>query len=198
MTRRVRTLTLIAAVLAGCARRDAPAPAADRPAATTSTTSQSATPTPSLLHALEASDEAALARVHLTTDDVARATQASLNIARLGATDPQLLKRLDQEAPLTDAETLQQAADRLASIPQIRNAIERARLSPRDYVLVSYTIAQAEIATARPRERATTAPDVVSTDNLAFVAAHHAEIQRFRQAVRAMAPRDSTDRGVEP
>jgi hypothetical protein len=196
MTRRIRALTLIAAVLAGCARRDAPA--ADRPAATTSTTSQSAAPAPSLIHGLEAADEAALARLHLTTDNVARATQASRNIARLGAADPHLLKRLDQEAPLTDAQTLQQAADRLASIPQVRSAIERAGLSPRDYVLVSYTIAQAGIVNARRRQRGTTAPDVVSADNLAFVAAHQADIQRFRQAVRAMAPRDSTDRGVEP
>jgi hypothetical protein len=196
MKRRIRTLTLIAAVLAGCARRDAPA--ADGPAATTSTTSQPATAAPSLIHGLEAADEAALARLYLTTDNVARATQASRNIAQLGATDPQLLKRLDQEAPLTDAQTLQQAADRLASIPQVRSAIERAGLSPRDYVLVSYTIAQADIVTAHRRQRGATSPDVVSADNLAFVAAHQREIERFRQAVRAMAPRDSTDRGAQP
>ncbi|HET7565221.1 MAG TPA: hypothetical protein VFJ96_09525 [Gemmatimonadaceae bacterium] len=188
--RRSPALPLLVAVLAGCAKADAPAAGPSAPLRATAVAARAPAP----LNGLDASDHAALARFHLTTANVARTTQATRNIAALNATDPRLLKRLDQEAPLSDAQTLQEMADRLASIPQVRSAIERAGLSPREYVLVYYTIAQAIVDDAHATPGGTTPATVtVSTDNLAFVAAHRSAIQQFMQALQAMAPRGHAD-----
>lgn len=195
--RRMYALLIIAAVLAGCARSDAPA--ADLPAAGAPSVVAASMPMPAAMRGLDAADEAALAHFRLTTDNLAKATQASRNIAQLGATDPRLLKRLDQESPLSDAQTLQQAADRLAGIPQVRRAIQRAGLSPRDYILVSFTIADAAMANAYARAGRTQAsPPAIAKDNLDFVAAHQPEVRQFMKAVQSMSPSDDAGSHGEP
>lgn len=195
--RLINILPLVVAVLVGCARGDAPA--ADAPADRAASTVASSTPVPAAMRGLDAADEAALAHFRLTTDNLAKATQASRNITQLGATDPQLLKRLDQEAPLNDAQTLQQAADRLAGIPQVRRAIERAGLSPRDYILVSFTIAEAAMRNAHTRAGRTPASSLaIAKDNLDFVAGHQPEVQQFTKAVQSMAPPDDANGRDEP
>jgi hypothetical protein len=141
------------------------------------------------LRSIDAADDAELARVRLTTDHVAKATLASRYIAELGATDPGLLQRLDQDSPLDNARTLQEAADRIAGVPRLRSAIERAGLSPREYILVSLTIARAAIASAYAVAGAAQsgAPELASA-NVDFVGAHQKDIQRYMEAVDAMTP----------
>jgi len=195
--RRIHGLSIVLALLAGCARRDAPA--ADPPAGGAPSAVASSTPVPAAMRGLDAEDDAALTHFRLTTDNLAKATQASRNIAQLGATDPRLLKRLDQESPLNDAQTLQQAADRLAGIPQVRRAIQHAGLSPRDYILVSFTIAEAAMANAYARAGRTQAPPpAIAKDNLDFVAAHQPEVQQFMKAVQSMSPSDDLNSRGEP
>lgn len=178
-------LVLAAGVLVGCSKGNAPA--ADPSVAPTTNAAPAATATADQSTGADLLDDAALARFRLTTTNVARATEATRNLARLSDADPQLAKRLSDDEGLNDAKSIQQMADRLAAVPQVRRAIESAGISTRDYVLVLFTYTQVAVASVYAQQgRMDKLPANISKDNVAFAAAHRAEMTRFQQAMQQM------------
>jgi hypothetical protein len=197
MMRQIPALVLVAAALTGCAGGDKPA--ADPPSGAIASAAA-----PSMAVAARPADagawnDAALQRFRLSTDEVAKATQASRNLAQLNTTDPQLLQRLDHDAPLDDAKSIQEMADRLDKIPQVRRAIESAGISTRDYVLVLFTVTQVAVANVYAQQgKMKELPANISRANVAFATAHATEMARLQQAMEQMSPADHDGNGTTP
>ena len=195
--RPIPALALVAVALAGCAK-------SDKAAADPSSGAPASAAAPSVAATDPAADagpwnDAALQRFRLSSNNVASATRASQNLAQLNTDDPQLLERIDHDAPLNDARSIQEMADRLAKIPKVRRAIESAGISTRDYVLVLFTLTQVAVGNVYVQQGKTDElPANISRDNVAFADAHRAEMTRLEQAMEQMSPAEASSGGAKP
>lgn len=183
-------LVVTATALFGCSNNDKPV--VDHPAGSAAAEAATA-PAPAAAH-LAAVDERALASFRLTSDNVAKATRASENIAQAITNNPQFATTLEQQADHNgDAQNLQDVVDRISSLPPMRTAIEDAGISPRDFVLVMFATMQAGMADAFAKQgQATKIPASIPKGNIDFVSKHGAEIARLEKAIQKMSS-DSSD-----
>ena len=119
----------------------------------------------------------------LTTKTLARLAQVQENIYALLKANPDLAKRhADTDSRDESAQTLDDMAKRFERIPEMRRAIVKAGLTPREYMLATMALLQAGMSAALIEapgvDQNTIAPGVRA--NVAFVKAHQAEMDRMQ------------------
>ncbi len=122
-----------------------------------------------------------LANYDLTMDGMRKLVRAGQNLGELQARRPELRDSMRLEA--FDPNGIY---EKLNGIPDVREAIARAGMSPREYATATAALMQAAVvrqlrATGRP------VPPEVNEDNVRFVEENWAEIQQMMQAAAAQA-----------
>ena len=96
------------------------------------------------------------------------------------ATAMQALKNKDSEVEMNDDDSLDQTVAKIKGNAAAMAALQKAGMSPRDYVLTLTSYLQAGMVVAAQKVDATykTPPDV-SAKNVAFIKAHRAELEQM-------------------
>lgn len=134
-----------------------------------------------------------IADYRLTMDAVRRYYQAQRNVFEAMREDPGLSDRLeDLDA---DVATLDEMQARYASVPELRDAIEEAGFTPREFSVLTWSLVQASIAQGAVEMGVSRDSVVANTGvrraNLDFVQEHQAEIERMQRELEALAPDDA-------
>ncbi len=135
--------------------------------------------------ALSREDARTLSVYRLSMDKVVKAAAASGSLNRLFAKDPGLKNSYDKDSK--SPATFDTQIRRLEKSPApIVNAIRQAGVSPRDYFLtITSLLVSVRAAGMKERGQLQSLPPGASTENVAFVETHKAEI---RALMRAIAP----------
>jgi hypothetical protein len=128
----------------------------------------------------------------LTMDKLNRTTKAAQNIEAAEKADPTLEDRWqkdnDGNNDLDDISTdLPELIARIEAEPTVRRAVESAGISPRDFVLTTFAIMSASVASEMRKSGVKQDSGLgshVSDDNVAFVTAHKQEIATLMQAAK--------------
>jgi hypothetical protein len=114
----------------------------------------------------------------LTMEDIRQLGRAAENVRRLKATDPELGARIDGQ---TDP-GLSGVRATIEREPRMREAIERAGLTPDEYIATTGSVAQAMFVAAMMKPNAparlTELPAGVPRSNVTLVMEHEAEVRR--------------------
>lgn len=114
----------------------------------------------------------------LTMDELERWGTAAAALARMGRANPELKERLSMN--VSDA-SIDAFAARLEEVPEVRDVVEDAGFTPRDYAVVTYVVVQSMLGHATIQQGMSA--DAVATkaginpENLAFVQQHQAEVR---------------------
>lgn len=122
-----------------------------------------------------------LANYQLTMDGLRKLVRAGQNLGELQARRPELRDSMRLEAFDPNA-----IYEKLNGIPDVRDAIGRAGLSPREYATATAALMQAAMV-RQMRAQGMTPPGQVNEGNVRFVEENWAEIQRMMQAAAAQA-----------
>jgi hypothetical protein len=122
-----------------------------------------------------------LANYRLTMDGMRKLVRAGQNLGELQARRPELRDSMRLEA--FDPNGIY---EKLNSIPDVRDAIGKAGLTPREYATATAALMQAAVA-RQLRAQGRPMPPQVNEANVRFVEEHWAEIQQMMQAAAAQA-----------
>jgi hypothetical protein len=123
----------------------------------------------------------------LTMDRVRRYADATEAFYRRAAADPGLRARMDAMGE-PDTETIDQTADHIGSVPEWRREIERAGLTPRDYVLTMASLTAAAVHVGmREFGWEGEQSEWASDHNIAFFEENRAEIERVMERLQQYA-----------
>jgi hypothetical protein len=118
----------------------------------------------------------------LTLDRVRQWNQALKNLAYSVAADTALARAIR----LAPGEQMSAVAARLDSFPALRQAVERAGLSPREYMTINTALFRAMVTSYGLEEgRLDAVPEGESTADVRFVQQHGQEIRAMVAATRA-------------
>lgn len=136
-------------------------------------------------------DVAEVSGYRLTMDAVRRMHQAQLAIYQAMQQNPELAQLASMEA---EEFSLDAVEERFSSVPEIRQAIEGAGLSVREYGVIMVALFQASFAQASlemgaPRDSVLASTDM-NPDNLDFVGEHRDELRRLQEEL-AVAAREA-------
>lgn len=123
----------------------------------------------------------ALANYQLTMEGLRKLVRAGQNLGELQSRRPELRDSMRLEAFDPNA-----IYDKLNSIPDVREAIGRAGMSPREYATATAALMQAGMV-RQLRARGVQPPSQVNEANVRFVDENWAEIQQMMQAAAAQA-----------
>lgn len=125
-----------------------------------------------------------LANYRLTMDVVRGLVRAGQNLAELQARRPELADSARMQSFDPNA-----IYEKINGIPEVRDAVTRAGMSPRDYSMGMAALAQS-VMVYQMRERGMSPPVPVNEANIQFVDEHWEEIQQLAaSAVGQMRPR---------
>jgi hypothetical protein len=125
-----------------------------------------------------------LGNYQLTMEGVRKLVRVGQNLAELQARRPELADSARLQAFDPNA-----MYEKINSIPDLRDAVTRAGMSPREYSLAMAALVQA-VVVYQMRERGTSPPVPVNEANVEFVDEHWDEIQQLAgSAVQQMRPR---------
>jgi hypothetical protein len=162
-------------LLAACGGDAAPGAAPDAvasgggapPAATAAATTSD-------LHA----DALELSDYTLTLEELERWGTAAAALARLGRENPELKERLSMNVSEASIDAF---AERLEAIPEVRDIVEDAGFSPREYAVTTYVVVQSMLGHAAIQQGmsadAVAEKAGINPENLAFVQKHQAEVR---------------------
>ncbi|HST60496.1 MAG TPA: hypothetical protein VLK84_17480 [Longimicrobium sp.] len=122
-----------------------------------------------------------LANYQLTMDGLRKLVRAGQNLGELQARRPELRDSMRLEA--FDPNGIY---EKLNSIPDVRDAIAKAGLTPREYATATAALMQAAMV-RQMRAQGMQAPPQVNEGNVRFVEENWAEIQQMMQAAAAQA-----------
>lgn len=122
-----------------------------------------------------------LANYQLTMEGLRKLVRAGQNLGELQARRPELRDSMRLEAFDPNA-----IYEKLNGIPDVRDAIGKAGLSPREYATATAALMQAAMV-RQMRAQGMTPPMQVNEGNVRFVEENWAEIQRMMQAAAAQA-----------
>jgi hypothetical protein len=134
-------------------------------------------------HAVDRSDwEAQVRAYRLTMDKITRTARANDLLYAMLKQDSSLAKRWeDQGSPLDNSNTVDEAARRLDADPAAHRALSGAGISGRDYALTLMAYIQASLtAGLQDSKQLTKVPEGVPPENIAFVRAHRAELEKLK------------------
>jgi hypothetical protein len=131
-------------------------------------------------------DLARAARDHrLSMPLLERYAQAARNLQQLEQTDPEVRRRMDAMGD-QEAQSIDEVTRAIEADPQIRQAIERAGMNVRDYMLTSVALMQAMMASDFQRQGfIQELPPEVSADNVQFVRENETRIRELLEAQTA-------------
>jgi hypothetical protein len=125
-----------------------------------------------------AADALELRDYELSMDDVRQWGAAARAVARLARENPQWEDQLSMEA--SDA-SIDAFAAQLEQLPAVREAIEDAGLSPREYAVTTFVVVQSMLAQAAIQQGANADSFAmkagINPDNVTFMKEHEAEIR---------------------
>lgn len=128
-----------------------------------------------------------VAEYELTMDRLRRWAEANRSLERAAAADPRLEEALEPaQAEGQDVEaSVAIMAETIEGVPEAKKAIEDAGLSPREYVVIGWTMLQSGMAGLALKAGGDTAEVAremgIDPANLRFLAEHEAEITALRQ-----------------
>jgi hypothetical protein len=122
-----------------------------------------------------------LANYQLTMEGLRKLVRAGQNLGALQARRPELRDSMRLEAFDPNA-----IYEKLNSIPDVRDAIGKAGMTPREYATATAALMQAAMA-RQMRAQGMTPPGQVNENNVKFVEDNWAEIQQMMQAAAAQA-----------
>jgi len=141
---------------------------------------------------------AEIAGYQLRMDEVERWYQAQRNVHEVLRKNPALSNQLEGDA---DDPSLDELEARFGKAPEVRRAIEKAGLEVRDFVVVTFTLAQAGVANAAVETGASRdsilARTGVEPANLDFVREHKATLERMQGEIEALADEAAEDGGED-
>jgi hypothetical protein len=116
----------------------------------------------------------------LTRSDVERFAEASKQLRLLAERDPGPMRRLRAREGAARSASLEETVARLDAEPAVREAIESAGLTTREYALITVTLSEAILVQqALAHGSIDRPPPGVSQENLDFVRTHRDEISRL-------------------
>jgi hypothetical protein len=116
----------------------------------------------------------------LTRPDVERFAEASKQLRLLAERDPGPMRRLRAREGAARSTSLEETTARLDGEPAVREAIESAGLTTREYALITVTLSEAILVQqALAQGSIDRPPPGVSEENLEFVRTHRDEISRL-------------------
>lgn len=188
----LRAGTLLLALAAACAKKDATADTADTAAAAAGMASaQSANSQSANSSAMTQSQtqdvQNALHDYRLTEDNVNKVIDVTQKLQALQKSNPQLVAAMKEEhGDANDAKSLDDAAARLDAMPPVHAVLSSAGLSARDYLLTTFTLMEAGAAYSLQKAgklppNSELAKDV-SAENLAYVGTHQAQLKALEKA----------------
>lgn len=131
-------------------------------------------------------DARAIERYRLTPALLTKISKVQDNIYAMLKADPTLAKKYanmkdDDDENGEDAQTIDEMAKKLNSVPELKRAIAKAGLTSREYMIASLAMFQASMATALAEmpgaDKSAITPTVKA--NMAFLKAHKAEMDRM-------------------
>ena len=129
-------------------------------------------------------DLAELRDYQLSMDDVEKWGEANHALQRLADANPELATALESDDEDGADQSLDGIAERIESVPQAREVIEDAGLSPREYAVITFALFQAgmaQYAVEQGQDLEQVARDMqVNADNIRFMQEHREEIERLR------------------
>lgn len=142
---------------------------------------------PSLPGASAEADLGTVADYELTMESLRRWADANRSLERAAAADPRLEEAL--EPPQAEGQDVDASVaimtETIEGVPEAKNAIEEAGLSPREYVVIGWTMLQSGMAGLALRAGGDTAEVAremgIDPANLRFLAEHEAEIAALRR-----------------
>lgn len=124
----------------------------------------------------------------LTMDKVHDLAQALTDLSTYTRAHPEVRAKLETSGE--EGESLDAAAQRMASVPEIVALLNRDRLQPREFLLAQVTLAQSAFAVAhKPLGQGDTecaAQMHLNPANLSFIRVHHAELRAMEASLGAM------------
>lgn len=130
-------------------------------------------------------DAAAIERYTLTMPKFDAWVRASTEIANAmkGKSDDE---KNAAAVDMSSAYAIDEIADRLSAVPEVRRAVRNARLTPREYTILNVVILQTMLADAMKRANPNAAtPKGVNAANLEFLHANRAQIEARLKALQA-------------
>lgn len=183
----LRTATLLAlAALVACTKSD------KTPSASTSSSPNTATATAAGAASSSAAtsfiDDATLHDFRLSDERVAHTIRADDNLSALMKAHPELEEKMESMSNgSNDPKTLNEFVDRINRVPPVRQAIESAGISPRDWVLTLMTGMSAEMTYQYQKSGVTQKlASTVSPENVSYVAGHRAQMQALTESAQRM------------
>lgn len=114
----------------------------------------------------------------LTMDELERWGTAAAAVARIGREKPELKDQLSMNASEASIDAF---AERLEAIPEVRDAVEEAGFSPREYAVTTYVVVQSMLAQAAIQQGmnidAIAAKAGINPANVTFFQQHEAEVR---------------------
>ncbi|MGH7507688.1 MAG: hypothetical protein ACRELX_18695 [Longimicrobiales bacterium] len=135
-------------------------------------------------------DLAEIEDYELTMDDLRRWSEATANFQRTLTENPEIAAALDQEesADQDVDDSLDAMAERYESVPEVRDAIEDAGLSTREFAVIFWAMMQAGMAQFAVEQGGD--PEEVARElqvnpaNIRFMEEHAAEIAELQQKLQ--------------
>ncbi|HEU4640947.1 MAG TPA: hypothetical protein VFS44_00740 [Gemmatimonadaceae bacterium] len=160
---------------------------------------------PARSHAQKApdADMQALASYRLTESTLHKVMQAGRNLAAL-AKDPAARAYMEkaQQEDQPEAKTIADMAKQFDGIPPMKKAITSAGLTSREYAMFTMSMLQASLAAAmmdaKGPYKLKELPKGTPPENVAFVRAHKAELEKYGAEMKALSGEANEGSDEEP
>lgn len=148
---------------------------------------------PVLAQSAPKSDSVALANFRLTMPTVRKLTLAMENMSAAIKSDPGIAKEAEANKTSANA-SLDDMAASIDRVPPMKRAIEKAGLTPREYMLAQLALFQAGmIASVMEQQKTKEIPAGFSKANVEFVLANKKEIDQLGARMQQLSKEHSDD-----
>lgn len=163
------------------------------------------TATPAMSHAQKAPaadpDMQVLASYRLTEGTLHKVMQAGRNLAAM-AKDPTVRESMQSQDDQPEAKTIAAMAAQFDAVPPMKKALASAGLTSREYAVFTLSLLQASFAAAlmdaKGQYQLKELPKGTPRENVDFVRAHRAELQRYGEEMKALTTDAAEPSGEEP
>ena len=156
-------------------------------------TAASALPAPARAQKAQGdADMQALKNYRLTEANLGKYVKASQNLVALAKSKPEWAKNI--EASQKDNASLAEIAAFYDKIPPVRQALNSAGMSSREYVLFTMSMFQAAMGAWAMTQSGGKLPEGTPPENVAFFKKHEAELKKLTEEMQA-ASKESGDKG---
>ncbi len=129
-------------------------------------------------------DLAEINRYRLTEDKLNKFVQATRNMAQVAKDNPNLLR--NEEGRSMNNASLAQMAAIYDKHPPIKRAITSAGMTSREYVVFTFAMFQAGMASWAAKQPGAKLPPGVSRENIAFIDSHKEQLDRITKEFQSL------------